>query len=275
MDTTLIKLTEKDGTSHGGFLWGKGKTLSLPKIKNPRLCTSDVIHAYRDINLAFLLDTIHADFLSPIAWEAKGRIVVEDWGKVGCFKLTILRKLPTPKWVGGKDDAVVRIRFAVLCAKAVLHIYEEAYPNDGRPRRAIEAAEYILNSFQTRARTAANAALAAEAAEEASRTAALAAKTARGVWIAGTAWAAANAAWAARTAANAAWAAAKTAWGVWIAGTAWAAVNAAWAARTAAEAAEAALAAEAAEAKELFDFVVFAKKASSKIPIIGQNKGLL
>jgi len=53
-----------------------------------------------------------------------------------------------------------RIRYAIYAANLVLHIFEEKYPNDDRPRKAIEAAEeYLMNG-----NTSADAAAAADAA---------------------------------------------------------------------------------------------------------------
>jgi len=39
-----------------------------------------------------------------------------------------------------------RIKYAVYAAKQILHIYEKQYPNDDRPRKAINAAENYLNN---------------------------------------------------------------------------------------------------------------------------------
>src|SRR3990167_3174397 len=59
------------------------------------------------------------------------------------------------------------VELAVICAKPVLHIFEKKYPQDDRPRRAIEAAvEYAKNPTEANreiADAAANAANAAEA----------------------------------------------------------------------------------------------------------------
>jgi len=38
------------------------------------------------------------------------------------------------------DNNLISIKWALSCAKHVLHIFEEQYPNDKRPRKAIEAA---------------------------------------------------------------------------------------------------------------------------------------
>ena len=53
-----------------------------------------------------------------------------------------------------------RVKFSILCAKSVLHIFEEKYPEDKRPRLAIEAAEkWLLDPSAANATDAAYAAL--------------------------------------------------------------------------------------------------------------------
>jgi hypothetical protein len=142
----LIKLTEKDGTTQNGFEWRKGKVNKVKHCDNPQLCSGDVLHAYTNINLAFLLNPIHGDKRSPRAYEVEGDVVVKDWGKVGCFEMRVLKRLKKPEWVGHKKEGHVRIMFAILCAEAVLHHFEGKHPKDDRPRKAIEAAkEYLKN----------------------------------------------------------------------------------------------------------------------------------
>lgn len=54
------------------------------------------------------------------------------------------------------------LKFAIMCASSVLHLFEEKYPNDKRPRLALEAAESYLNEpteeNRIKARDAADAA---------------------------------------------------------------------------------------------------------------------
>jgi len=122
-----------------------------------------------------------------------------------CHFIRQLVKLDKYQWalwlLVRRLDRKNRIRFAVYCAKDVLPIYEAEYPNDDRPRKAIEAAETCMKSNTKKNR---------DAARVASRAATAAA------WAA---WAAADAARAADTAVRAA--AARAA--AWAADTAWAA----------------------------------------------------
>ena len=108
-------------------------------------------------------------------------------------------------------DKDIRL-FAADCAELVLPIYEKQYPNDDRPRKAIQAARDYANRLINEDELAAASAAAS---------------------------AAAGAAWAARATASAAWAAA------WAASAAWAA----WAARSARSAAASAAAAANASAE--------------------------
>jgi hypothetical protein len=122
--------------------------------------------------------------------------------------------------VEGKDKEI-RL-FAADCAESVLHIYEKQYPNDDRPRKAIQAARDYANGVigkdELAAASAAWAAAWAAAwdASDAARAAAWDASDAARA----AAWDASDAAWDASDAARAAaWAAASAA--------AWAAASAA------------------------------------------------
>jgi len=112
------------------------------------------------------------------------------------------------KWT--KEDSV---SLAIFAAELVIDIYEKKYPNDDRPRKAIEAAKNYLKNPSASAASAADAA-AASAADAAAWSAA--------------AWSAASAAAAAAAWSAAAWSAAS------------AAADAAWSASAAAAAADAA-----------------------------------
>ena len=169
----LYKLTDQDGQTQGNTQWGEGVTHSLTTCPNPKLCSGDVLHAYTNINLALLLNPVHANISSPLLWECEGDITVQDWGKVGCFELTTTHRLPLPGWYMSVRNRVV-VRFSILCARAVLHYYEEWAPTDKRVREAIEAAEEYLNNPSARAAYAA----AADAARAAARAAAAAAAAA-------------------------------------------------------------------------------------------------
>jgi hypothetical protein len=89
-----------------------------------------------------------------------------------------------------KEEAV---EYAVNCARSVLHIFEEKYPEDKRPRQAIEAAEAWLRHPSEKNRRAAAEAAGAAAAAYAVYAAAYAAAAAADAYAAAAAAAAATA----------------------------------------------------------------------------------
>ena len=215
----LIKLTDSKGQTQNSTQWGEGQTHSLPSTPDPQLCSRDVLHAYRSLNLALLLNPIHANISDPQIWEAIGTPMVEDWDKVGCFSLTTTKRLPLPEWYTDLEKRrQVQIRFAILCAEEVLPIFESKFPEDRRPREAIEAAKACLKdptdadanvayaAAYAASRAAANVAYAA--AYAASRAANVAYAAA---YAANVAYVAADAAYAASRAANVAYAASRAA----------------------------------------------------------------
>jgi hypothetical protein len=143
----LYKLTDKNQITHVDMKWKIGKTNKIKKCENPKLCTKDVIHAYKNKNLALLLNPIHANIDDPLLFEAKGIPVVEDFEKCGVFSLKINKKLSIPEWYINKEIRHdVQILFSILCAESVLHIYEKEYPENDTPRKAIEAAKEYLKA---------------------------------------------------------------------------------------------------------------------------------
>lgn len=54
-------------------------------------------------------------------------------------------------------NRVERIKYAVYAAKQVLHIYEDKYPEDDRPRKAIKAAEKCIKNNTRKNRNVADA----------------------------------------------------------------------------------------------------------------------
>ena len=169
----LYKLTDAKGWTrkkeYNAVCWEAGFKLELPAISNPQLCTSNVVHAYINPNLALLLNPIHAGINKPMLWLAEGEPCVTSWDKVGCFAITTVKKLKLPAWY--VDEAIrqkVQMQFAILCAEAVLHIYETAYPENNTSRKAIETASAYLQNP-----TKENAEAARAAARTAARTAAV------------------------------------------------------------------------------------------------------
>ena len=86
------------------------------------------------------------------------------------------------------------VKYAIFAAKQVLHIFEEKYPKDDRPKKAIEAAENYLKDPSENNKKAAYDAYAANAAANAAAYAANAAAYAAYAAYAAAAYAAAYAA---------------------------------------------------------------------------------
>jgi hypothetical protein len=197
-DMQLYKVLGEGQTSyHGGSgKWTKNRWRSV---------SGEVVPCVNGLHLCRRQDLV--GWLGPQIWEVEADEsgLVEANDKVVVRRARIVRRLDT--W----NERSARL-FAADCAEKVLPIFEKQYPNDGRPRKAIEAARAFADGKITRADLDAAGAAAGAAAWDA-------------------AWAAARAA--ARDAARgAAWDAARAAVGAVAGAAAW---DAAWdAARAAA-----------------------------------------
>jgi hypothetical protein len=206
---TYYKVLAADGVSpqHGGsgkWFIPKGKRVGkwMPAIKGIRPCA----RGYHFVNIEQL-----PQWLGPTLYEIEVRgQVIHQADKSVAEQARLVRKVET--W----NDKTLRL-FAADCAERVLGLYEKQYPNDDRPRKAIQAARDFANGLINK-----DAAYAAYAVANAAAYAAYAADAN----AAKAAYAAANAAYAAYAAdANAAKAAADAA-----ANAAYAVANAAYAA---------------------------------------------
>jgi len=165
-----------------------------------KMCRSG-FHCSKNIIDAILY--VDCEWLAQV--EVKGKHLIQDDKE--CWQEMRITK----RWRWTKKMSV---SLAIYAAELVLPIFEKKYPDDKRPRKAIEAAKRVLKADTIKNRAAARAAGAAgEAAWSAE--------------VAGAAGAAAMAAGAAGAAAMAARAAGYAAWSLW----------AAWAAGAAGEAA--------------------------------------
>ena len=191
---TYYKVLAADGCSpaHGGtgeWFLPKGKHAGkwMPAVK-PILCKS----GYHFVTLNQL-----PHWIGPTLYEleVRGKILRANDKSVAA-QARLIRRVDT--W----NEKTLRI-FAADCAEHVLGIYEKMYPNDDRPRKAIQAARNFANVLID--------ASAASAAYDASAASAAAAEAAYGASAAAAyaAYAAAGAAPYAAAAAYAAYAAAK------------------------------------------------------------------
>ena len=120
----LYKLTDQEGYTRKGqgdqCLWGPGVRHSVKvRVKNPQLCTANVIHAYSNPLIAVIMNPRHANFKNPRLWKATGFPVVrESQLKLGCYSLTTVEEIPIP--VITVDQ---KVRFTILVS---LEVYKEA-----------------------------------------------------------------------------------------------------------------------------------------------------
>ena len=112
---TLYKLADQSNQTENQTQWGEGVTHTTTGIP-AKLCSAGWLHAYEHPLLAVLLNPIHANFLAPRLWlaEGKGEVLREGQLKCGVKELTTIREIPLPV-----VTIEQRVRFAILCAKAV------------------------------------------------------------------------------------------------------------------------------------------------------------
>jgi hypothetical protein len=181
--TTLYKWLNPDWTTtYQRVKWPKRVGVWTPD-ETPVMCRSGWhLATHRGISE-------HAR-VGAVLWIAEGRgafVAADD--KIAFTSARLVSQV-------GTLTPQIAVRWAVECAKRVLNHYEDRYPDDKRPREAIDAAlRWAKNPTETNADAAANAAYAAYAAAYAADAAANAA------------YAAANAAYAAYAADAAAYAA--------------------------------------------------------------------
>ena len=135
----------------------------LRKIENPVLCES----GYHCFMPEHILEWLEAQLFEV---EINGRHVHGD-DKTVTQQMRFIRKVDT--W----NDKTARL-FACYCARDTLPIFEKKYPNDNRPRVAIETAERYANGEATIEELNAARAAAWDAARAAARAAASAAASA-------------------------------------------------------------------------------------------------
>ena len=146
----LYKLTDANHTTRGRMSWSAGVTNSVTPRDDPRLCTGDVIHAYTDPDLAQLLNLIHGNHHPPVLWDATGEVVVDDWGKVGVFSLTLGEQRSLPSWfVNHHARRLVGVAFGALCARAGRQTFAAYDPRDLRVASAIRAALNYVDAAYT------------------------------------------------------------------------------------------------------------------------------
>ena len=157
MKTYLYKSLPANMKPHGHkFVVGKWY-----KIDGDILICNNGFHASK--NIIDAMGYVAAEVLAKV--EVRGKGIKQD--NKECW--SEMRLVKTYKWT--KKDSVL---LAIFAAELVLKNYEDKYPNDLRPRQAIEAAKKVLKQDNEKNRSAASAAASAawSAAESAAESAA-------------------------------------------------------------------------------------------------------
>jgi len=130
---TLYKVLGARGQAiHGGscdwFLPKNGKPGKwMPKIEDPKCCVA----GYHLVELSSLVEWLR-DGCTIYEAQGKGPSHTDGSGKTAFAQARLVRQLHI-----SEED--LRL-FAADCAEHVLPLFEEQFPDDDRPRRAIEAA---------------------------------------------------------------------------------------------------------------------------------------
>ena len=109
----LYKLTGADGKTRDNTQWGENVTHELPVIDNPKLCVAGLLHAYRTPTHAVMM-ALEYGYAAGQLWEAEGEVVADDGTKVGCFRLTTIRKIDMPTLTTER-----RVEIAIRCSLLV------------------------------------------------------------------------------------------------------------------------------------------------------------
>ena len=148
---TLYKVLDAEGKAmHGGsgqWRLPKGDQPGewMPPIKGNLIPCANGYHLTDRASLI--------QWIGPTIWEAEGRgDSVADTEKSAWREARLIRKVEA--W----DEKNARL-FAADCAEHVLHLFEAKYPQDDRPRKAIEVArQFARGEIGDAARAAARAA---------------------------------------------------------------------------------------------------------------------
>ena len=114
----FVKLTEANGTTNGGTVWGPGVKHCAQKKKSPLtaadLCSPFVIHYYADRYLAVLLNPAQANFKKPQGWEfiPEGQTCT-DGLKCGAEGGMTIRRTPLPRF-----STLQKVAFGIFCGQS-------------------------------------------------------------------------------------------------------------------------------------------------------------
>ena len=145
---TYCKLVNKNGGTPQGYgQWPLEASDWLPPIKGKLILCKN---AYHVLTVEQLLSW--SPWTEALLEIEIGKERITDGEKTGVRWARVVRIVE--QW----NDAVLRL-LAVECAERVIHLYEEKYPSDERPRKALQAArDFARGKIDTDALAAAGAA---------------------------------------------------------------------------------------------------------------------
>ena len=116
MNQTFCKLTSKDLTTRGGYIWRPSEWRTIPEDnRGGRLCSSSYFHFYTSPLLAAFFNCVHSDIADPLLWEVEVRgEICHEFDKSGSTELMLKRELPLPVITTAQ-----RVAVAILFAKVV------------------------------------------------------------------------------------------------------------------------------------------------------------
>lgn len=136
----LYKALPEDKSPHGH----KFRLNEWYKVDDIKICELG-FHASE--NIIYAIGYVNADWVAKV--EVRGKSIKEK--NKQCW--SEMRIIKWKKWT--KKDSIA---LAIYAAELVIDIYEKKYPDDNRPRKAIDAAKKVLKRDTAKNRAAASAA---------------------------------------------------------------------------------------------------------------------
>ena len=129
MSEQLYKWLDGNTSTHGGTGgWRKGRWRS---VRGPLVPCQNGLHLCREKDLL--------GWIAPTLWLAE-----HDGELVDAGDKLVVRRARVVGRLDGWNERTARL-FAADCAERVLPLFESRYPDDDRPRKAIEAARLLAN----------------------------------------------------------------------------------------------------------------------------------
>ena len=117
----LFKFTDSNlRTNEGAYQWEVGEARSIPEdVRTATLCSPGVLHAYKSIEQALLMDRIHGNYgAGGLLWRVESpTVVVDDGTKLGVHELTLVEQVERPSGTGAlcqtncDSNRVIRRRY--------------------------------------------------------------------------------------------------------------------------------------------------------------------